>query len=224
MAANSFARIGYANAQNGFTPVNVRAQDVETTTGVTAEVHITNGTIHVSADQAQQIAGAVQSSALGAVNGVATLGSDGKVVAAQLPDSALTVADFSVADIDALTELTATAAPLNSDIFVNDASDDPTVTSGWALYRRTGTAGNLADWTKLAEGEGLDVAFVDQTARDAAGAAQTAQTAAQTAQTAANLIDAAYCADEEDLAEMNLREGALALMAVSNASVDEPAE
>jgi hypothetical protein len=54
------------------------------------------------------------------------------------------------------------------------------------------------------------------TATNAAGAAATAQSAAETAQTTANLLDFAYCEDESDMNEKNLRDGAFVLMAVTN--------
>jgi hypothetical protein len=138
-------------------------------------------TAQSTANTAQSTANAaIPSAQKGAASGVATLGTDGKIPVSQLPSEGLTQADVSVADITALLALSTTDAPLNTDAFVNDASADATVGSGWALYRRTATAGGtLNDWTKLAEGEGLDVAFVDDTARAAAEAAQTAADSAQ---------------------------------------------
>lgn len=48
----------------------------------------------------------------------------------------------------------------NALYFVSDASTDPTVDSGWALYRYLGTtAGTLADYQKLSEEESLDILF-----------------------------------------------------------------
>jgi len=52
--------------------------------------------------------------------------------------------------------------------------------------------------------------------------AQTAQSTANTAATNALLLDAAYCADETDMASKNLRVGAFVLMEVSNDSADTP--
>jgi hypothetical protein len=139
------------------------------------------GSANSAATAAQNTANAaIPAAQKGAASGVATLGSDGKIPVSQLPSEGLTQADVSVADITALLALSTTDAPLNTDAFVNDASADATVGSGWALYRRTATAGGtLNDWTKLAEGEGLDVAFVDDTARAAAESAQSAAGAAQ---------------------------------------------
>lgn len=109
---------------------------------------------------------AIPGSAKGAANGVAQLGADGKVPASQLPSQALTKADISVEDITALLALDTDDAPLNIDVFVGDASGDSTVEAGWALYRRIALVGEtLEDWTKFAEGEGLDVEFVDSEAR-----------------------------------------------------------
>jgi hypothetical protein len=150
-------------------------------------------------------AAAIPSSQKGAASGVATLGSDGKIPVSQLPSEGLTQADMSVVDITALLALSATTAPLNTDVFVNDASDDTTVGSGWALYRRTATTGGvLSDWTKLAEGEGLDVAFVDSVARAAASAAQTDADSAQSdvdslAETVAGLGTVFFVSSGDDL-------------------------
>jgi hypothetical protein len=140
-----------------------------------------SSTVDADLTAVEALAGAaIPATQKGTANGVAPLGSDGKVSTTYLPPSALTVADTSVANIAALTALSATDAPLNSDVFVNDATGDTTVKSGWALYRRTATAGGvLTDWTKLSEGEGLDVAMVDQTARDAASSAASAAATAQ---------------------------------------------
>jgi hypothetical protein len=49
---------------------------------------------------------------------------------------------------------------LNGLYYVGDASDDPTVDSGWAVYRYLGTTdGDLDDYQKLSEEESLDVLF-----------------------------------------------------------------
>jgi hypothetical protein len=142
----------------------------------TAATQVIRGASTVDADLAavETLAGAaIPGAQKGAASGVATLGVDGKVPTSQLPSQALTVADQNVADITALTALSAAAAPVGANVFVGDASGDETVGSGWAVYRRIATAGGtLGDWAKIAEGEGLDVAMVDQTARDAADAAQ----------------------------------------------------
>ena len=45
-------------------------------------------------------------------------------------------------------------------VMVTDASEDPTVESGWAIYRRLTNATDLTDlasWQKIAEKESLDV-------------------------------------------------------------------
>ncbi|MDR2650042.1 MAG: hypothetical protein LBB94_10060 [Clostridiales bacterium] len=56
-----------------------------------------------------------------------------------------------VADIDARDELTPKIGDL---VYVIDASDDSTVTEGWAKYLWEGT-----EWLKTAEGESLDVSL-----------------------------------------------------------------
>jgi hypothetical protein len=225
---NSFAQIGHKNGTM-FVPDALRAQDVWATTGMSVEEHIADTNIHLSSGQQTLLTNA------GNANGAATLDPSGKVPTSQLPSASLTASDLSVTDIAALLALSETDAPLDIDVFVNDASGDTTVTAGWALYRRIAVAGDtLNDWIKLAEGEGLDVALVDRIARDNAQSAQgtadnaltaaataqstaeSAEAAAVTAQNRAELLDFAYCEDESDMNEKNLRDGAFVLMSVTN--------
>lgn len=141
----------------------------------TSASQVKRGASTVDADLAdvEALAGAaIPSTEKGTNNGVATLDSDGKVPTSQLPASALTAANQNVATIAALTALSTTAAPVNAIVFVTDATGDSTVKAGWGLYIRKSGGAALTDWSKIGEGESLDVAMVDQTARDAASTAQ----------------------------------------------------
>lgn len=203
MADKKFVQIGYYDESEEFQRGKLQAEDVEATNGKTAEDHITDTTIHLTADQRQKIEGAIQSTERGAVNGVASLDASGKVPASQLDLSKYTTQN-NVADYSAMLALSTTDAPVNSYVFVSDASDDETVDEGWAIYRRVAGNGNAADWHKVAEGESLDVSFsTDELESDI-----------EEAKEEAFKLDAAYCTDEQDMKSKNLRPGALILMAV----------
>ena len=202
MAEKNFVQVGYKQGES-FVPCNLRAGDVAASNGTTVEAHITNGGIHLSTEQANLISGAIQSSEKGVAAGVATLGADGKIPASQL-DLAKYQTSANVANYDELLALTATEAPVNSYVFVADATGDTTVKEGWAAYRRVATAGTAADWCKVSEGESLDIVIPDY------------NESIQNAATEAAKLDFAYCTSEADMATKNLREGALVLMAVEN--------
>jgi hypothetical protein len=238
MAVTSFARIGYKNADNEFQAINVRAQDVITTTGVSAETHISDAAKHLTADQAAAIAGAIQSTAIGAASGVAPLGANSKIPAQYVDVDLFSNAQFVDTYADML-DLTATQAPKGDTILVEDASGDETVDSGWALYIRKDIEGETdTDWLKLVESEGIDIDFSEfatlgedgkvpatqlplSDATDSDSDEEAATSAAvKAAYDAGVLLDAAYCSDEEDMAEKNLRVGAFVLMEVDNTTVD----
>jgi hypothetical protein len=156
MPESIFGKLGYFNGDGAFVPTKMPAADMEASTGENAEEHMTDTAKHLTPAQAALIAGAVQASAVGANNGVAPLGSDGKVPAQYVSVDIL--ADSVLADTYAdLLALSAGAAPVKSRVFVEDAGGDPTVAGGWALYFRKAAAGAASDWVKLAEGESLDV-------------------------------------------------------------------
>lgn len=71
-------------------------------------------------------------------------------IQSQLGSTEYVAADISARD---QTSLTNTLTPGDM-VFVTDASADPTVTSGWAIYRWNGSA-----YTKLAEQEAIDVSI-----------------------------------------------------------------
>lgn len=85
----------------------------------------------------------------GAVNGVASLGNDGIIPKAQLPiDSGSVERVIDITARDAITNLYD-----NKLVFVIDASDDITVTSGWAMYIYNTSS---SSWTKIIDVESLD--------------------------------------------------------------------
>lgn len=241
--ALSFARLGYNNAQKQFVPTDIRAQDVFDTTGTSVETHTTNAAIHLTGDQAAAIAGAVQTSELGAANGIATLDENQKLTASQLPNSVLGGLNYQSAfnpttGKDSVGNDIPTASPTNKGFYW--------IASVEGSYTPPGASAAIefavGDWL-VSNGAGydeVDNTTVDQTARTAAQNAQTAaenaqetantaqstaeaaQTTAVTAQTEAELLDAAYCTDEDDMVGKNLRAGAVVLMAVDNDTVDVP--
>jgi hypothetical protein len=209
-------KIGYKDGSNNFIAQQLHAADVLTVAGVSAEVHITDAGIHLTGEQADKIAAALT------VDDIENLKSE------------ITVENYA-----ALVALTSSDVPVNGYVFVEDASGDATVGSGWAVYKRIAAATDVGSWFKTAEQESMDVAMVDQTARDAASSAATAagnaasaasaaqddadaaasaagnaQTTASNAAAAAALLDAAYCTSESDMQSKNLRTGALVIMAV----------
>ena len=97
------------------------------------------------------LSGKVNTSAVGQASGVASLDSTGKVPVSQLPSSTsgmMTVATYA--------DLPTTGLVDGLNVFVTDASGDPsgTVTSGWAIYKYTLST---TTWVKIAENESLDV-------------------------------------------------------------------
>lgn len=94
------------------------------------------------------IASKISASEKGVANGVATLDANGTVPLAQLPAGVKEVR--CVANIAERNAITETFRGLS--VFVEDATDDPTVSSGGAFYIFNGTS-----WIKTAEAESLDV-------------------------------------------------------------------
>ena len=230
MAEPTFGRMGYVNDQNQFVPTNTRAQDVIASNGVSAEAHITDAEKHLTADQRSKIEGAVQSTQLGAVNGVAQLDGNGKLVTSQIPDELLGKLSYR-GTFDPTT---------GKDFEGNDLPAASKANKGWywiasaeGKYTMPGdseqTDFTVGDWA-VSNGTGyneVDNSTADPVARASAAAAQTAadnaQTAADNAQTTANTantnalkLDAVHCTDETDMATKNLRVGALVLMDVTN--------
>ena len=159
--AESIFNLGYSPDGAQFTPVKLDAADVVASNGITAETHILNNGIHLTSTQINLIANAIQNSMRGAPNGVAPLNSEGQIDPQFMTGDMLTGVTFKN-DIDEMTSLSVSALPISKTVFVLDASDDPTVKEGWALYVRVDDEGDtLDDWYKLAEGESLDIDFSD---------------------------------------------------------------
>lgn len=111
----------------------------------TIKTHLDNAITHLSADDRN------------AIGKFAILNTDGKLSATtvkkdlvainkEYANTAAMVADF--ANITAHTV-----------VMVLDATDDTTVKSGWAIYRKVGTEVNLTSFTKISESESLDVRY-----------------------------------------------------------------
>lgn len=200
---STFVQIGTLNSEGGFEGKKLRARDVVATSGESAETHIADTTKHLNTEQAEKITNAVQTSALGAASGVATLDANGKVPASQLDLSKYQTA-ANVSNFDELLALTETEAPVNSYVFVVDATGDATVKEGWAAYRRIAANGEEADWCKVSEGESLDINIPDYENSINAAASEAAK------------LDAVFVTSETELAAKNLRPGSLVIMEVTN--------
>lgn len=90
------------------------------------------------------------------------LGNDGKILLSALPDTVRAHITY-VADIAARNALAADGEEVKGPVYVLDASADSTVDSGWAIYVATVTPASgdtpaaIASWTKIGEGESLDI-------------------------------------------------------------------
>lgn len=186
-----------------FQKKTLAASGVANSEGITVEAHMADKTIHLSPEQVILIASAIQNTEKGQPNGVATLGADGKIDPDQI-DLTKYVTSTNVDTYDNLLTLPTTQAPVNSYVFVSDASNDETVDEGWAIYRRVASNGNASDWTKIAEKESLDITFKDYSAE------------IKDAKDEALKLDAAFCESVEDMKSKNLRDGAIVFMASSS--------
>ncbi len=202
MAEKNFVQVGYVRGGK-FVPGDLRACDIVASDGTTVEAHIADGAKHLTTEQAQLIANAIQSSEKGVASGIATLGADGKIPASQL-DLSKYQTSANVANYDEMLALSEADVPVNSYVFVADATGDTTVKKGWAAYRRVAANGAAADWCKVSEGESLDINIPNYDTAINAAVAEAAK------------LDFAYCTSEADMAAKNLRDGAMVLMAVEN--------
>lgn len=218
MAERSFGTLGYIDENGKFVPKNVRAQDVIASNGISAEAHIKNGDIHLTTEQAEKIEGAVQSSALGAVSGVATLDANGKLTVNQIPEQLLGKVAYK-GTFDPTTGLDEdgnelpTAAKANTGWYWI-ASKDGKYTMPGDDQETDFTTGDwaISNGTHYSE---VDNSTADPVARQMAAEAKTAAEAAQEA--AGNIqLDAVHVSSEEELKTLNLRPGAIVLMDVTN--------
>lgn len=82
-----------------------------------------------------------------------------QMTANQVADFVGAVRDFTEADITARDALT--GINIGDRVFVTDATDDPTVDTGWAIYRLSSTSPNV--YEKIQEQESLDVTVTSAT-------------------------------------------------------------
>ncbi len=215
-APSSFARVGYKGPNGEFVATAMRAQDVYTTTGVSAEEHISDAGKHLTTEQAAKIAGAVQGTQKGVANGVASLDGNGRMPENQLPTSVLGGLNYQgtfdpTTGKDGKGQTIPTASAANKGYYWIASKDGD--------YTPPGASAPLQfakqDWL-VSNGTGY--AEVDNTTADpiARQAAAAAQSQADAAATAAGLLDAAYCTSEANMAGKNLRTGAFVLMEVTN--------
>ncbi len=206
----SFVQIGTVNSGGGFEGKLLRARDVVSTTGESAEAHISDEAKHLTTDQAAKITGAVQSTALGAASGVATLDENGKLTSAQLPDVVLGGMNYI-----------STFDPTTGKDGKGNAIPTPSAKNkGW--YWKASTA--MKSYTPPGNTEPMDIAVgdwmvsngttydeVDNTTVDTA-----ARASAQSASEEAAKLDAVFVTSEAELAAKNLRPGSLVFMEVTN--------
>ncbi len=142
MAFNSFIKV--KNVSNTFDTIFpiTKAQNIIVDEGtdkrLTTVLNEMNAAIAAKLDASQK----------GVANGVATLDANGFVPLAQLPPQVKEIK--VVADITARDALTTKYSGLS--VYVQDATDDPTVKTGGAYYIYNGS-----NWVKVAEAESLDV-------------------------------------------------------------------
>lgn len=208
---STFVQIGTVNSEGGFEGKLLRARDVVSTTGESAESHISDAAKHLTTEQAEKITGAVQSAVLGAASGVATLDENGKLSSNQLPDVVLGGMNY-VGTFDPTT---------GQDSKGNSIPAPSAKNKGW--YWKASAAstsytppGNtepmdidVGDWI-VSNGTTYDE--VDNTTVDTA-----ARASAQSASEEAAKLDAVFVTSETELAAKNLRPGSLVFMEVTNA-------
>ena len=123
--------------------------------------HVADTDLHLSSAERAAL------TATNNANGYVTLDSNGFIPTSKLNPAALAV-KLEVANINGtgdpatggLLQLTTAEVFPGQLVMVLDASDDPTVASGWAIYRRLANASDLSTlsaWQKVAEAESLDV-------------------------------------------------------------------
>ena len=220
-----FARLGYVDGDGVFVPTEARARDVVASNGITAETHITAQSIHLDAEQEQRIANALQESQRDAVGGFAGIGADGRISLDVYEQVVLTDVTQMTDNIAGMLALSVTVAPVGTIVLVWDASADPVVASGWAMYKRISTGSNLDAWHIFVKGEALDINFEDflqmndigtlvpRLDQDGANAGRVPMS-----QLPAGLAlrDAAFIENIADITTANLRAGAVVLLSVDN--------
>ena len=128
------------------------AQNVYIDSTTKVSDHVVDSNKHITAAERTALTNYNQA------NGFAKLDANGFVPTANINPSILAITT-EFADIAAM--LASTTVEAGQLVWVNDASTDPTVASGWAIYRKKVGVGidytTLAGWTKVSESESLDV-------------------------------------------------------------------
>src|SRR5690606_39494857 len=132
----------------------------ETTAGANTKLRVRNMLINI-------IDSYINNDRIDTANGLDTVGKDipGKDAVKNYITNAIASIGGGPAIADNYADVAALIAAQgdqeeNALYYVADASDDPTVDSGWAVYRYLGsTDGDLDDYQKLSEEESLDVVF-----------------------------------------------------------------
>jgi hypothetical protein len=147
----TLTRVNADKSVTAYYPKTVSSQ-VYLTDTLTVKDHVDNTNIHLSAAERLMFTNMNQA------NGLVQLDSNGFVPTSNINPAVLAITT-EFADIAAM--LASTGVEPGQLVWVNDASADTTVTSGWAIYRkRVGTGidyTELTGWTKVAEAESLDV-------------------------------------------------------------------
>ena len=147
----TLTRVNADKSVTAYYPKTVSSQ-VYLTDTLTVKDHVDNTNIHLSAAERAMFTN------LNQANGLVQLDSNGFVPTSNINPAVLAITT-EFADIAAM--LASTGVEPGQLVWVNDASGDTTVTSGWAIYRKRVGVGidytDLAGWTKVAESEGLDV-------------------------------------------------------------------
>lgn len=246
MAQSSFVRIGFIDENGKFVAGDLRAQDICASNGTSVEEHVTNAAIHLDSEKLAKLEGAVQSSTLGQVEGVATLDANGKLAVNQIPEQLLGKVAYK-GTFDPTTGLDADGNELPAPAKANlgwywiasaDGKYTPTgnteeidfTVGDWVISNGVNygevdnstadpVARTTAQAAQTAATEANTTAQAAQTTADAAStAAAAAQTAAEAASVAAAKLSVAHVSSEEELASLNLRPGALVLMDVTNSA------
>jgi hypothetical protein len=147
----TMTRVNSAGQLEIFYPKTV-AQNVFINSTTKVSDHVVDTNLHITAAERTALTNYNQA------NGFAKLDANGFVPTANINPSILAITT-EFANIAAM--LASTDVEAGQLVWVNDASDDTTVTSGWAIYRKKVGVGidytQLAGWTKVSEAEQLDV-------------------------------------------------------------------
>lgn len=143
------------NATGGydtFYPKTIASQVFIDDTTTVAD-HIADTSKHLTAEERERLSKA------GQANGFAVLDENGFIPSKNINPSVLAI-NTEFATITEMKAVDINKIYAGELVMVTDASEDPTVESGWAIYRRLTNATDLTDlasWQKIAEKESLDV-------------------------------------------------------------------